>query len=283
MAMDSRVDVGMGDGMNFELKKTNGEVGVGHDCIGCDELCSVERNESDKRDKQDGFILVTTLIFLLILTLLAVGALEMGVVQLKINQNTFSNAENFQAAESALRVAEKMIEGGGISSARCFDQNVRGINEIASQSMAWWRSNACSQSFKGSGNGNNRKNSSKLYYWVEEVSRLTCGELENRTEDKGLSYNKILDKSVDKQLLENNLEDEKIKAENIKKIVIVYYRITGRGGDGASVSASDKEDSDSGNLILQSTYAKAVVDAPCVLQIPQNSLGRQSWREVEGL
>jgi Tfp pilus assembly protein PilX len=255
----------MGIRMGQGFKINNCGIGVGRSCscachCNCCDCCCHGRDVFFG-SKQNGFILVTTLIFLLILTLLAVGALEMGILQLKINQNSFSNAVNFQVAESALRIAENSIRKEAIFSGHCFDKKFRGINDISSQTMAWWRSNACSQSF------NNKNNSKKLYYWVEEVSRLTCGELDN----------KLLGKTIDdKKTLENSFEDEKIKAENSKKIAIVYYRITGRAENG------DKEDSDSGNLNLQSTFAKAVVDAPCVLQIPHKSLGRQSWREVEG-
>lgn len=58
---------------------------------------------------QDGAALVIALIFLLILTLLGVGALNTTVLQEKMAGNTKEKNTAFQAAESALIVAENWI------------------------------------------------------------------------------------------------------------------------------------------------------------------------------
>ena len=202
---------------------------------------------------QRGYILVTTLIFLLILTLLTVGALEWGMMQLKINHNISLGQENFQAAESALRFAEKKLEQGNVTTMPCFTDKARDVNELTNQSVASWRTMACSQLFYGK----------TLFYFIEELARLSCDEL--NPEKAMHSFGLVADVALGQEINKN---------ESItNKDAMIFYRVTS--------AASEDQSNGFYPVILQSTFAVAAPASPCKSQIKLSLLGRQSWREVE--
>lgn len=60
--------------------------------------------------RQQGIALVISLIFLLITTLAALSAVQLSANQERMAANTRFKVDSFQAAEAALRVAEKIIQ-----------------------------------------------------------------------------------------------------------------------------------------------------------------------------
>lgn len=62
------------------------------------------------RTPQQGVALAISLIFLLITTLAAVSAVRLSATQERMAANTRFKIDSFQAAEAALRVAEKVIQ-----------------------------------------------------------------------------------------------------------------------------------------------------------------------------
>lgn len=62
--------------------------------------------------RQRGMVLILSLIFLAVVSLLAMAAMRGGVLQEKMAGNYQESLQAFQAAEAALRGAERYIEGG---------------------------------------------------------------------------------------------------------------------------------------------------------------------------
>lgn len=63
--------------------------------------------------KQKGFVMVVSLIFLLIMTVLAVTSIQRSILDEKVNGNLRSQNLAFQAAETALRYCQKNLEATG--------------------------------------------------------------------------------------------------------------------------------------------------------------------------
>jgi|GEM_PF-3526705 len=59
--------------------------------------------------KQAGVILVTTLIFIFIMSLLALACMELAILQTKMSQNDDQRRQTFAAAEAGLKLAEQAI------------------------------------------------------------------------------------------------------------------------------------------------------------------------------
>lgn len=81
--------------------------------------------------RQRGMVLILSLIFLTVVSLLAMAAMRGGVLQEKMAGNYQESLRAFQAAEAALRGAERYIEGG---SAGPFD-NSNGLYELVDSSV----------------------------------------------------------------------------------------------------------------------------------------------------
>lgn len=67
------------------------------------------------KNKQNGFVLVVSLIFMLIMTVLAVTAINRSILDEKVTGNLRSQNIALQAAESALRYCQKNLEATGPS------------------------------------------------------------------------------------------------------------------------------------------------------------------------
>lgn len=65
--------------------------------------------------KQAGFILVTIMIFLIIITLLCTYMLQDSLIQIKMSNNFYYNDKLFYLAEAALIEAEKEVQKTGIT------------------------------------------------------------------------------------------------------------------------------------------------------------------------
>lgn len=59
--------------------------------------------------KQQGFILVMVLFFLLMMSLMALSLLNSSYLELRMSQNMAFTAQRFQAAEAGLRLAEQRL------------------------------------------------------------------------------------------------------------------------------------------------------------------------------
>lgn len=59
--------------------------------------------------KQQGFILVTVLFFLFILSLMTLSLLSSSYLELRMSQNRFIAAQQFQAAEAGLKLTERRL------------------------------------------------------------------------------------------------------------------------------------------------------------------------------
>ena len=66
---------------------------------------------SSNRQRQSGAVLVVSLVFLLIITILAIGSMRSSVLEEKMAGNTGDRNLAFQSTESAVREAEVFIEG----------------------------------------------------------------------------------------------------------------------------------------------------------------------------
>lgn len=81
--------------------------------------------------RQRGMVLILSLIFLTVVSLLAMAAMRGGVLQEKMAGNYQDSLRTFQAAEAALRGAERYIEGG---TAGPFD-NSNGLYELVDSAV----------------------------------------------------------------------------------------------------------------------------------------------------
>lgn len=77
-------------------------------------------NTRKQPGKQQGVVLITGLIFMVILTLLAVGAMRMTMLEEKMAGNTRNRDLAFQAAEAALREGLGRVYSGTISTTSGF-------------------------------------------------------------------------------------------------------------------------------------------------------------------
>ena len=65
--------------------------------------------------QQSGMILVTVLIFLLVLSMLAVSVFDASYLQIRMSQNFADELRLLQAAEMGLRTAEKQLQAGQLT------------------------------------------------------------------------------------------------------------------------------------------------------------------------
>lgn len=70
----------------------------------------------ERRSRQRGFSLITAVIFLVVLTFLAVTAIQVSIVDEKMAGNTRDEALALEAAEAALREAENFLSSAGLPS-----------------------------------------------------------------------------------------------------------------------------------------------------------------------
>lgn len=99
-------------------------------------------NTRKQPGKQQGVVLITGLIFMVILTLLAVGAMRMTTLEEKMAGNTRNRDLAFQAAEAGIRLAETFLAtsnaGAGLPA---FDGSVPGYygqNLVTGNSDTFW-------------------------------------------------------------------------------------------------------------------------------------------------
>jgi type IV pilus assembly protein PilX len=103
------------------------------------------------RNRQRGAVLIVSLLLLLVLTILAIGASQTTRLEERMAGNTRDLDMAFQGSEAGLRAAEQYIAATPSlptcldpSSASCYvlDQGHFATTDLARQTEAWWRTNA---------------------------------------------------------------------------------------------------------------------------------------------
>ncbi|MCF5678971.1 pilus assembly PilX family protein, partial [Pseudomonas syringae] len=69
--------------------------------------------------KQRGMVLLVSLVFLLLLTLLGISSMQNATLQEKMAGSVMVRNQSFQMAEAALRLGESEIKKAGFSMAVC--------------------------------------------------------------------------------------------------------------------------------------------------------------------
>ncbi len=65
--------------------------------------------DTQNSDKQQGFILVSSLFFLFMMALMVLSLLDTVHLQLRVSQNLATASQQFQAAEAGLKIAENQL------------------------------------------------------------------------------------------------------------------------------------------------------------------------------
>ncbi len=86
-------------------------------------------NNARLQRRSAGFALITSLIMLLVITILALGGARLALDSKRISRNQRDNSIAFQAAEAALRDAERDIQDAGAVSTSRSDNFVRTSNQ----------------------------------------------------------------------------------------------------------------------------------------------------------
>jgi type IV pilus assembly protein PilX len=96
---------------------------------------------------QQGAVLITSLIVLLLLTIIGVSSMRSSVMEEKMAQNTRNHLVAFEAAESALRDADRWISNLNAEPATCstlsscdvYSRNaIAALDALVEQPRDWW-------------------------------------------------------------------------------------------------------------------------------------------------
>lgn len=102
-------------------------------------------------NKQSGMALFVSLIFLLLLTIIGVAAMQGAGMQEKMAGNTRLKNQSFQLAEAALREGEGVVVNGNLSCDACVGNDCRGP-DTATITPSSESSATCDAWFNASGN-----------------------------------------------------------------------------------------------------------------------------------
>lgn len=99
------------------------------------------------RRRQNGFVLVTSLIFLVVITLLAVSAMNSATIQERMASNLREKSRARQAADSALRQGELLLSGNNLATYKpaggCYGSSSSDSSSCtAADSLRIWRQGA---------------------------------------------------------------------------------------------------------------------------------------------
>ena len=105
--------------------------------------------------KQDGMVIIVGLIFLMILTLIGVSAMNSTALSEKLTQNLRDSTAAFEAAEASMTDGEAWLQGQVVAptavttctSSPCNVWASNTLGTIYTQPTSWWQSNA--RSFSG--------------------------------------------------------------------------------------------------------------------------------------
>lgn len=103
-------------------------------------------NSGDQR-RQRGAVLIFCLVFLAVLTLMGMAGMESTILEERMSGNMQDNNTAFQAAESALRVAEAWIEASATKPATSTDGStvvweLDAMDPNTADSTDWWADSA---------------------------------------------------------------------------------------------------------------------------------------------
>lgn len=102
-------------------------------------------------NKQNGMALFVSLIFLLLLTIIGVAAMQGAGMQEKMAGNTRLKNQSFQLAEAALREGEGVVANGNLSCSACGNNGCTGP-DTANITTGGESSATCDAWFSASGN-----------------------------------------------------------------------------------------------------------------------------------
>lgn len=181
------------------------------------------------RAAQNGVALITGLIFLVLLTIIGVTAMQTTMLEEKMAGNLRDENLAFQAAEAALRAGESYLQGAAVGPFLTV-KNAAGLYQPAlSSTTEWWETSdiwtaAASRAYTGTLSGV----SSPPRYIVEDVSfRTQCTK-------PGVCQNIPLPKTAGGSLKFGAVAD------------IGLYRVTARGTGGTTETT----------IVLQSYYRR---------------------------
>lgn len=188
---------------------------------------------------QQGMVLVASLFFLIILTILGVSAISRTSIQIKISANDHNTDLAFQAGESSLSAAEQYIELLTAVPTVITNCSTPPCNSI-------WAQNALNAKFKGSS-----------AYWWSSTNPDTDG-------DFWPTYAIALDSTTQNMAYVNEqplyfieeygyLPDDLSPGTRAQGVGTYYYRITARGTGGV---ATDSSLHSPNKAMVQSIYAK---------------------------
>ncbi len=152
---------------------------------------------------QFGMALITVLIFLQLLAMLSLYALEASWLEMKMSRNTWQYHEASIAAENALnKVEDKLMQ----QTSNCLI-TVTSSNELLSRPLTWWQSIACTGQF----------NLLRYYYVIEDLEEDSCADV--RQDKEVAHYYRVTLLSVSKKISDQRilLQSTVIKQDNAKE------------------------------------------------------------------
>lgn len=206
------------------------EMGVGIQCV---INLSINHDDLYRRySREGGAVLAISLIMLLLVTVLGLSTIGTTTMQEKMAANTRDKDLAFQAAELALKVAEKALEEEGLTAADFTANCSNGLcspHNVSANFMRWEDPDIC-----GSGED----------IWSCDKSRAVGGadavDANNHSQPPRYFIEKLDDLDTADHLNIGNIGDA-IHSEEV-----TVYRITAIGYGGSATSQA----------VLQSTYAK---------------------------
>lgn len=137
-----------------------------------------------QRGKQQGAVLVFCLIFLVVLTMMAVTGMETSVLEERMSGNHRDQSSAFQAAESALKVAENWLDGeielpDTSSDGSTTVWNRDAMDPNSGDELFWWQDSGTDESWWNSNSialaGFSVVNSQPQYV-IEHLMEATVGQ-----------------------------------------------------------------------------------------------------------
>lgn len=109
---------------------------------------------------QTGIILISTLVFVALLTLLVFASMDTAIIETKMSQNYHNQMQAFEAAEAGLKQAEQAILN---SQAEACMIQATVPSDLTKQSLNWWQ-HYCKGKFP----------EAQLYYFIQKLNDTSC-------------------------------------------------------------------------------------------------------------
>ncbi len=189
--------------------------------------------------RQQGSVLTTVLLFLLLITLLGLGAANTGILEKKMTQATLLRGQVLQTAEAGLRAGEKALHNQLLTNlqqhtalkASVCEYPAHTANDFVQRNAQWWQSAASCHGKLGQ---------FKYDYVIEDLHVQGCVQVK--------TTNPLYEHTEATQ----------------------FYRITAR-------ASADKQHAIV--VLQSTYALPAAATQPCVSQVQAIQLGRQSWNE----